>query len=58
MQTSSIGVQTITPTTGTTAQDSAAAQDRASDNESSNANSARVNPTPSPGTGTLVDKRV
>ena len=55
MNTSSIGVQTITPTTGTSAQDPTPAQERPS-NES--ASSERVNAAPPPGTGTIVDKRV
>ena len=43
MNTSSIGVQTITPTTGTAAQDPTPVQ---------------VNSAPAPGTGMIVDKRV
>jgi len=58
MNTSSIGVQTITPTTGTAAQDPTPVQDRPSDNESSNASAERVNPAPAPGTGMIVDKSV
>jgi len=59
MNNSTIGVQTITPTTGTPAQDSNPAPDR---NDSSRADApqstTRVNASPSAGTGMIVDKLV
>lgn len=54
MEVSGIGVQTITPTTGTAQQNPN--PDRADDRAAPPANSARVNPPSSSSTGNIVDK--
>jgi hypothetical protein len=53
MNTSSIGVQTISPTTGTAAQNPNPPRD---DGPAPRVSSERVNPSPPPGTGNIVDK--
>ncbi len=55
MDVAGIGVQTITATSGTAAQNSNPAPDRANDNDT---NAKRVNPSSAPGTGNIVDKTV
>jgi hypothetical protein len=56
MDVAGIGVQTITATTGTAAQNSNPAPDRAS--ERNDASAQRINPSPASGTGNIVDKTV
>ena len=54
MDVASIGVQTITPTTGTAAQNPNPAPDRPSDNDMTD--STRVTPSSTPGTGNIINK--
>jgi hypothetical protein len=54
MDVAGIGVQTITPTTGTPVQNPDPAPDPSPDRTSAE----RVNPPPAPGTGNVVDKSV
>jgi len=56
MDVAGIGVQTITPTTGTAAQNPNPAPDRPSDNDKND--STRVNPSSASSTGKIVDKLV
>jgi hypothetical protein len=58
MDVAGIGVQTITATTGTAAQNSNPAPDRANDNDRNDASAQRVNPSAASGTGNIVDKTV
>ena len=60
MNNSTIGVQTITPTTGTPAQDSNPAPDRNDSSSRADApeSTTRVNASPPAGTGMIVDKLV
>ena len=58
MDVASIGVQTITATTGTAAQDPNPAPVQANDSNRDDTSEKRINLSPSPGTGNIVDKSV
>jgi hypothetical protein len=58
MDIAGIGVQTISTTTGTAAQNPNPAPDLPNDNGSNDSGAKRVNASPAPGTGNIVDKSV